>query len=204
LFGDFAPDVQNSLVGHVHPGGAVVDIGANAGFFTLLASRLVGPKGRVFAFEPSREALGFLYRHLELNRAANVTVVEAAVSDRTGMGLFLEGRDHSTGRLASTGTFEVRTTTLDDVAAASGFEPSVLKIDVEGGERAVLAGAAEVLARARPTVVLAVHGLERLEQCSALLSEHGYRLQVLHESGERDQRYRAEVLAVPPPTARTP
>src|SRR6266436_706615 len=68
----------------VGPGDVVYDIGAHVGFYTLLASVLVGHTGRVVAFEPSPRNLAYLRRHLAMNRLNNVTVVEGAVYDHDG------------------------------------------------------------------------------------------------------------------------
>src|SRR5581483_1847479 len=66
-------------------GDVVYDVGAHVGYYTLLASKLVGARGHVYAFEPLPANLEFLERHLKLNQITNVTVVPAAVSDATGL-----------------------------------------------------------------------------------------------------------------------
>lgn len=78
--------MQSAFLRIVPPDGTVYDVGAHAGFFTLLASQLVGPGGRVVAFEPDPGNRSYLERHIRLNRVGNVTIVDAAVSDRTGIG----------------------------------------------------------------------------------------------------------------------
>ena len=97
----------------VKPGQVVYDVGANAGFYTILASVLVGPAGKVVAFEPVLRNLDYLRRHIELNRLTNVTVVPDAVSDGDGQGCFREGPDPSVGSLAQDGALRVRTVSLD-------------------------------------------------------------------------------------------
>src|SRR5262245_36376035 len=66
----------------LNQGAVVFDLGAHAGLYTLLASRLVGPRGVVVAFEPLPRNIAYLKDHLRLNRAANVRVIAAAVSDQ--------------------------------------------------------------------------------------------------------------------------
>lgn len=66
------------------PGDVFVDVGANIGYFSLLASKLVGPGGRVVAIEASPEVFDLLRRNLELNKAHNVRAVNVAISDREG------------------------------------------------------------------------------------------------------------------------
>ena len=71
----------------------VFDIGAHAGYYTLIASKLVGGSGHVVAFEPAPRNLRYLRRHLSLNHVSNVTVLEVAVSDRAGVGRFDVGAE---------------------------------------------------------------------------------------------------------------
>jgi FkbM family methyltransferase len=149
----------------LRPGDVTVDVGANIGLYTLLFSRLVGPEGQVHAFEPAPENARRLRVNLLLNEAENVTFEEAAVYSRDGtvtLNLFDErlGAWHSLGRpelpdpfrpgntLAPAGTVEVTAVTLDDYASRNGIERiALLKVDVEGAEPDVLAGAAGLLER---------------------------------------------------------
>jgi FkbM family methyltransferase len=162
----------------------VFDIGAHVGFYTLLAAVLVGPQGRVVAFEPLPRNLIYLQAHLALNRVTNVTVIEAAVSDRQGVSLFDEGADGFTGHI-STGTrgVEVPTVTLDELVWHGVVpRPDCIKIDTEGAEASVLAGAEQVLATYHPVVFLATHGGVLHEQCTEFLRRLGYCLEpVLRE-----------------------
>lgn len=83
----------------VKPGSIVFDVGAHVGFYTLLASVLVGIQRKVFAFEPLPSNLHFLRTHIEINCIMNVTIIEAAVSNFSGATMFEEGPDSSTGRI---------------------------------------------------------------------------------------------------------
>ena len=126
----------------IAPGDCVLDIGANAGYYTLLASRSVGPMGRVFAFEPLPLNLQFLREHIRLNGLVNVTVVRKAVSDRQGTARFAAGQSPLMGRLSSQGEMEIETVTIDGLVEGGVVPgPQALKIDVEGAEESVLAGA---------------------------------------------------------------
>src|ERR1700722_172759 len=84
LTGHAEPEVQRALQDFVEPGQVVYDVGANIGFFTLLLARLVGPRGRVFAFEPMPENAAALRHIVALNGLDNVTVVEKAMSSESG------------------------------------------------------------------------------------------------------------------------
>jgi len=160
----------------LRPGGTVLDVGANVGYYTLLASVLVGDAGRVHAFEPEPRNAGFLRRHVRMNRRANVTVQQAAVSDREGTARFDFGSGSGTGHLADSGTIEVRTLRLDDYCGEHAPAPSAIKIDVEGAEMSVLHGARETLERHRPVLFLSTHGAEVHRASLDLLRGLGYRL----------------------------
>lgn len=160
----------------LRPGATVLDVGANVGYYTLLASVLVGDAGRVHAFEPEPRNAGFLRDHVRINRRGNVTVQQAAVSDRAGTARFDFGSGSGTGHLADAGAIEVRTLRLDDHCAEHGLAPSAIKIDVEGAEMSVLQGARETLARHRPLLFLSTHGADVHRACLAFLRELGYEL----------------------------
>jgi FkbM family methyltransferase len=171
--GHYEKEKQAAVRRLVRPGIKIFDIGANAGFYTLAFSRLVGKTGHVWAFEPLPENIRNLRRHLALNALPNVTVVEAAVSRQSGTARFLQARSNSMGRLAEHGGMNVQTVTIDDICRDTGC-PDVVKLDVEGAEAAVLEGARGTLARHRPAILLATHGREQERLCAETLQAFGY------------------------------
>ena len=164
---------QRILEKYVRAGGTVFDVGANVGFFTLVAARLVGDEGRVVAFEPLPRNLRYLREHVRLNALKSVRVVGAAVSERPGSGFLAPGDSFSEWGLAGTGV-PVDLVSLDDVVFSGGVPgPSLMKIDVEGSEVSVLKGATKVLEKFQPVVVLSGHGYDRhLASCEFLESRH--------------------------------
>jgi len=179
----------------VTEGSTCFDVGAHVGFYTLLASELVGPKGRVFAFEPLPRNVAYLRRHLELNRTGNVTVFEAAVSDSAGQASFEEAESSLMGRLSPGGGLRVKTLALDGLLSKGEIpSPNFIKIDAEGAEMHVLTGAQRLLADARPTIFLATHSPELHRQCCDLLTSAGYSLDPI--VGE-DVQTCDEILATP-------
>jgi len=163
--------------------GIVFDIGAHVGFYTLLASDLVGANGKVFAFEPLPRNLHYLKEHLKLNSVSNVTIVDAAVSDSCGSARFTERASSSTGRIASKGELCVKTISLDELIEQGQLQiPDYVKIDVEGAEMLVLSGAESMLANAHPIVFLATHGTEIHRECCEFLRSLGYHLSAIGES----------------------
>jgi FkbM family methyltransferase len=169
--GTFERAEQDLVARVVRPGDVIYDLGAHAGFYTLLAAKLTGPTGRVVAFEPVPRNLGYLRRNLALNHCENVTVVAAAVADRSGTARFQEGPLTTVGTLAQEGGYDVQVVALDDY---DGPAPRVIKMDVEGAEAAVLRGARRVLREVRPIVLLSTHSTALREECVALLREAAY------------------------------
>ena len=155
----------------------VYDIGANAGIYTVLASTLVGSEGKVFAFEPLPRNVEFLRRHVKLNRRENVVVMSCAVSDQATRARFDATVGPSQGRLSKAGDIEVETVTLDGLLTAGQILPAdVIKIDVEGAEDRVLAGAETVITARRPIILLATHGSAVHHRCCVWLRQRGYTL----------------------------
>lgn len=144
----------------VRPGGTVVDIGANIGFYTLLLSQLVTKTGRVLAFEPMPLARERLHTNLRLNGVSNVEVREQALAAQSGPAQFFLGpRDHtsisSLQQIEGAEVINVVCTTLD-TAVRDCRRIDFLKMDVEGAEGEVFAGAFETLRRGVPYVVAEV------------------------------------------------
>jgi len=186
---------QQAMVALVRPGMVVYDLGANVGFYTLLAARLVGADGLVVAFEPLPRNLGYLRRHVALNACGNVMVIEAAVSDRVGEAK-LRADDNASAHLGADGDLLVRTLTLDDVVFGQGLRPpTIVKVDVEGAELDVLRGAARTLETWRPTLLLSTHSTVLRRECHRVLAEAGYRLRA--EAGQGAAGSTDEVIATP-------
>lgn len=175
-------------------GDIVLDLGAHVGYYTVLASVLVGDTGQVIAFEPEPENLYFLHRHVKLNKCDNVTVIEACVADSSGECTFRrEGT--GTGHIDEAGALTVPVLSLDELLADGAIpRPDYMKIDVEGAELRVLQGACQLIADARPTIFLSVHGEQLRDDCSQFLKARGYQLRpiVIRESSAAP-----EILAVP-------
>jgi len=170
LTGDAEPEVQQALAGLVKPGQVVYDVGANIGFFTILCSRLVGPDGHVYAFEPIPENLQTLRHNVALNGLRNVTIVEKALSSSTGTAemfvspwsafhsLNVEGATKVEDHGPEEGEITVQTVTLDEfVTREGGRVPDLVKIDVEGAELIVVQGMGETLRSTRPLLLVELH-----------------------------------------------
>lgn len=190
--GFFEPDKQREICRRVKPNTVFYDVGANVGFYSLLASVLVG-QGRVFAFEPLPMNINYLKIHLALNKVRNVDVLGVAVSDRVGESFFLQEETRSMGHLQNEGELRVQITTLDSLIQANKIDPpDYIKMDIEGEELLALRGASETFQRYHPVLFLATHGREVYYGCCQLLESWGYECRVLQGGPEED---RSEVIA---------
>ncbi len=135
----------------VDKGMVVVDIGANIGYYTLLAAHLVGEEGKVFAFEPDPYNYSLLCRNIKVNGYRNVVPVQKAVSSKLGeTKLFLDRSNLGGHSLSETnvdlrGTITVEATSLDDYFKNRDWKIDVIKIDVQGLEMKVLEGMTNVI-----------------------------------------------------------
>ena len=146
-------------------GMTVIDVGANQGFYSLLAARGVGPTGRVLAFEPVRSEFEKLQRNAAVNGYTNISAENRAVGAAEGetefhvaeggFGTFSSRKPLADDlRALRQKVVKVGLTTLDAAAEKAGLARcDLVKIDVEGGELEVLRGAERLLARFRPLVM---------------------------------------------------
>lgn len=193
--GDVELPVQDALAGHLRPGDVFYDVGANVGFLTVIGRRLVGPTGHAVAIEPVPTNATLVRRNCAINGFGDVQVVERAVADTCGAGRLVLAR-HSGGAALSTvdrpadatTAIDVPLTTVDALVAETGLVPTVVKIDVEGAELAVLTGMAETIAEHRPLIVCEIDdgtqvGYDRkYDSCVRHLRTRGYRITPLAAS----------------------
>ncbi|GCD43748.1 FkbM family methyltransferase [Streptomyces paromomycinus] len=164
LFGVWEPHLTRWLERRLRPGDVFVDVGANIGYYSLLASRLVGEKGAVVALEASPDFHRVLRKQVALNGCGNVRAVNAAISDREEMLTFILASSHNMGANSivpyageAESTFEVAAQPLSDVLSADELARArVIKIDVEGAEGSVVRGLDPLLDQLRPDAELAI------------------------------------------------
>jgi FkbM family methyltransferase len=153
----------------LRPGMTVLDIGAHHGFYTLLASRRVGPQGRVLAVEASPREIKKLHLHLTVNRCTNVLVESCVLGESEGYGELhvVVGGQSGCNSLRKpeasepTITIPVHIRRLDSVVDAYNIKRvDFMKLDVEGGELSVLKGGIELLGRRpRPVMLIEVQDI---------------------------------------------
>lgn len=202
----YEPDVSGALLRILRPGDTFVDVGANLGYFSVLAGHLVTETGRVISVEPDPRNLDRLCPNLYLNGLTHATVVRAAAGSVPGEARFFLNQDDSGGSalwdpglfpgndrsIASRTEITVPVRTLDDVLRDSGAAPPrLIKIDTEGAEHNVLQGALGTLRYGSvPYVIAELHpfGLNQLGSSQAALrgfmAEFGYETFALYFNDE--------------------
>jgi FkbM family methyltransferase len=157
--GAYERAVQQCLRSSLRPGDVVWDIGAHAGFFTAIASLLVGETGAVHAFEPFPANAERLAQTIHANRLRNVELHRVAVGAAAGSApLYTHGSSSTPSLTPHPGwsSMQVEVVTLDDLLSDLG-PPSLVKVDVEGAELECLGGGRRLIAEHQPTVLAEVH-----------------------------------------------
>ncbi len=191
--GDVEPEAQRRIVETLGPGDVFYDVGANVGFFSLLAARRVGEAGEVWAFEPAPKQARAIRRNARRNRLDNIHVIEAAVAAAPGEGT-LALAEHPGGAALlgaaapppdAAGTRPVRVVSVDSVVDEGAPPPRLVKIDVEGAELAVVEGMTRTIETHRPWILceLDAPGDEELEAkraaVAAALAQRGMAVETL-------------------------
>ena len=201
ISGIYEPSTLLALKRVLTPGAVFVDAGANAGLFAMMASRWIGPAGKVYAVEPSDREYKRLVDHLALNSLTNVIPARMALSDQNGSALlrvapFPNAGHNTLGSFAyaevPTAHFEtVETLTLDRFAEVHQLSRlDAIKMDIEGSELSALAGATTVLRRFRPVLCVEVSAgalagqRATPQQLIDLIAAAGYRLCRIGHSSE--------------------
>jgi FkbM family methyltransferase len=189
--GTLEPPVQQFLSAHLNPGDVFYDVGANIGFYSLIAARQVGVAGKVFSFEPDAELAARLRENAARNGFSNVNVIEAAVWSAPGTAFFSRADPHSSpergqGHIEARGdeakdTVPVRLVALDQFLAQAP-PPQVIKCDTEGAEVDVFRGAHDLLAKHRPAIACEFHSPENQEALDQMLADVGYAVSRLDQN----------------------
>ena len=168
------------MVRSLREGDVVLDVGANVGYYTVIASRLVGDEGRVYAFEPDPTAFSFLEKNAAANALRNVVLEQKACSSEPGtLKLFLDEVNLGAHRVNVPGEnqkrfVEVEAVRVDDYFAAEARKVHFIKIDTEGAEALIVAGMKRLIAEnadLKMAVELSPYALEDLgSSASELLS----------------------------------
>lgn len=158
------PEVLQLLFRFLTDGDCFVDIGANAGYFSVLASAMVGPRGKVIACEPGTNVLPALRHNIAINKMDNVEVITQPLADKTREVLFCladEGpsfnclwNPESPHEAFAREAVAMQATTLDALLA-NRPTPKLVKMDAEGAEHLIMKGAYDTLFKHKVPFIVA-------------------------------------------------
>ncbi len=204
-FSYFETDMTSMFIDVLRPGMTVYDVGSHFGYFSLLASEIVGPSGRVFAFEPTAGTFNVLQENAA--RRENISCLNMAAYRETGELTFLDqglnqsalnfivGQEQleSESASATAKLIKVPAVKLDEFAAERGY-PDFIKIDAEGAEAPILEGMTEIIRRVHPGIGLEMGdqvcqrtGNSPCRENIELLMDHGY--EVFDYQGSQAKRH---------------
>jgi FkbM family methyltransferase len=201
IYGEYEPELVQSLKSRIQPDRDAIDVGANIGLFTVLMSGLLAAHRRVLAIEPTPGALYYLHKNLKLNcRAGNVIVFEGVATNIAGEFAINVVPDkeefssiaelvHPAVKGKPSKQLRVAGDTIDNLVERFGLQPGFIKIDTEGAEFGVLSGARQTVAKYRPFIVceswpdeLVIAAGGEAGAVTRLLRSYGY--DVLDHAGE--------------------
>jgi len=203
IIGTYEPFETELVKKETKKGDVVLDLGANIGYYTLIFAKLVGEKGKVFAFEPEPDNFALLKRNVEINGYKNVVPVQKAVSNKTGkLRLHLcedSAGGHSIYPFESSQdngqSIEIEATRLDDYFSTYDGKIDFIKIDIEGAEKGAIQGMSSLLKKNKNVKVvtefnspLLRQGGTEPEEYLKLLTEFGFKL---YEVSEREKKIKA-------------
>jgi FkbM family methyltransferase len=208
--GAYEPHVVRAICAQVRPGMVAYDVGANAGYLTLVLAQRVGAQGRVFSFEADPKNVNALQANVRENGMRHVQVIPQAVSDHSGTVTFATFDYSLVSHIAHEGTpsdarkISVPALSLDDfvygvrdASAPVVPAPQFIKIDVEGAEEQVLRGAARVIEQARPVIIAEIRGGRIWQGVSGFMQARGYEWQMLEGGWDMDADNLGDVLFTP-------
>lgn len=182
----------------IQQGWTVLDLGAGDGYFTVLFSRLVGPKGKVFVFEPDNANVTNIRANVARNCCTNVVIVPKAVSDHTGKTPFFSAYTKGTGSLfyespGGGNWINVDIISLDDYFKDYAGRINFFKMDIEGGEAGAFSGMKNILSGSKAAdklcgvIELSPHLLDSIGVSSAdflrLVRGYGFKLHAIDGNG---------------------
>ena len=187
------------------------DIGASMGFFSVLAARIVGELGHVYAFEPVPENVEIINHNVTVNNFSHVSIFPVAVSHTQGEGELLLAHHPGGATLSNAGTppdlkgtLAVQTVCIDDLVKQKTLKPpAVVKVDVEGAEIDVLRGMINTIKKYQPILMYEVDDGEKEafqrkgEEIATFLVDLDYKLIHLDPAYPNIPWYVGHVIALP-------
>ena len=201
LTGDYEPEIADYISRKATEGFSFIDVGANAGYYSLLAAaKAKDPSQVILAIEPMAENIALIKKHIDLNKFIQIEVLPYAAADSDRELEFSAAPNLAANTYNSESAFfqnapkiKIQAKSLDTMCGSYSFKKLLVKIDVEGAEADVLKGAFNLLKTCKPEIILATHechvrGVEAT--CLSILREAGYVCSVIDDqkfvSGQQD------------------
>ena len=198
ILGVYEPLAVKHFQDSIKPGDTVLDIGAHIGYYTLMAAKRVGSKGKVYAFEPNKDNCALLTQNIKLNGFKNVVLVSKAVSKSSGKVRFFLS-NVSTGMHSlvdidnnSENSIEIEAVSLNDFFGKKIPTVAVIKMDIEGGEYTALEGMDRLLKKNKHMTILtefSPYSIIKAEKSPRgflyLLMSYGFKLYSIDESSKK-------------------
>jgi FkbM family methyltransferase len=190
----YEPHVTKQIRSILRNGDVFLDLGANLGFFTMMASSILKTTGKVIAFEPNPQNVQLIYQSMHFGKVSNVMLHPFAASDSTGIVRFVT-RGSNGGIVTphsqeQTHVFLVQAVVVDDILRS---EPRIdlIKMDTEAHEPAALRGMVRLIEKHRPKIITEFHpwalrlnNPEPPEEYLRLILKLGYRMSIILPSGD--------------------
>lgn len=194
LLGEYEKAELKLLTSILNEDSVFIDIGANIGLHTLIASKKINSQGKIISFEPYTTNFKQLITNLELNKAKNICLVKKAVSNQEGSAMMYYNTASKSLGMATLSTIpydnkeEVETIQLDAFVAENKVDGvDIIKLDVEGEEYNALLGMRNTLNQFKPNLLIEILDSKELERVLSLLSNYGYKLYYISNEGELTQ-----------------
>lgn len=187
--GVYEEAVERTLSLSLQPGSVFYDVGAHIGVLSLVAARLVGARGKVFAFEADPANATRIEEHVRRNGFEQIHILPCAVwssgahlrFERASAQSSLNQGAVATGQVKTANTLDVQAIAIDEFARGHA-PPDLIKIDVEGAEAAVLRGSEQIFATKKPLLICEVHHEESSREVSRWLLDRNYSFEWLVDS----------------------
>ena len=194
--GVYEPFETELVKKEIKKGDVVLDLGANIGYYTLIFAKLVGKRGKVFAFEPDPTNFSLLKKNVEMNGYKNVELVQKAVSNKTGkIKLYLCEDNKGDHRIYNSHdgrqSIEIEAIRLDDYFKNYNGAVDFIKMDIQGAEGGAIQGMFNLLKKNNVKIITEFWsiGLKRFgidsEECLKLLIEFGFKLYEVNEQEKK-------------------
>jgi FkbM family methyltransferase len=188
--GHYEPLIESAMLSGLRTGSIFYDVGAHIGIFSLLAARVVGKGGSVFAFEADPDNAQRIREHAHRNGLDQIHVVDRAVWSAPGKLTFqraLVDSSRNQGAVASGPQIPNENTTEVDAVSLDSFlldhtAPTLIKMDIEGGEIEALKGSETTFALNQPMIICELHNPAAVEFVTQWLTSKHYDLVFLEES----------------------